>query len=410
MSEIDAIRSSQEPSLIDEEAAKTMPENNNTHRLTYEDKEVLLIGTAHVSRESADLVKAVIEEEKPDTVCVELCDSRMQAIKEKDRWRDMNIIKVIKEKKAFLLLSNLILASFQKKVGQKFNIKPGEEMIRAMESAEIVGAEVYPADREIRITLTRAWRLMGLWTKLKVSFQALLSLGSVDDITEEEIERMKEQDVLESILAEIGKELPEVRSIIIDERDKFLAQKIRTAPGKRIVAVVGAGHVPGIKRYWNQDIDMEVLQQLPPPGKVGKTLKWLIPSAIIALIVYGFFAAGSKAGVEMVKWWVLANGVLASLGAIIALAHPFTIAAAFLAAPITSLNPMIAAGWVSGLVETVSRKPTVRDFESLGEDITSVKGFWKNKITRILLVVVFTNIGSSVGTFVALPLMVKAFA
>ena len=387
-----------------------MSENSNKHHLTYGDKEIILIGTAHVSRESADLVKAVIEEEKPDTVCVELCNARLQAIREKDRWRNMNIIKVIREKKAFLLLSNLILASFQKKVGQKFNIKPGEEMIRAIESAETVGATIYPADREIRITLTRAWRLMGLWTKAKVTFQALLSLGSVDEITEEEIEKMKEQDVLESILTEIGKELPEVRAIVIDERDRYLAEKIRTAPGNRIVAVVGAGHVPGIKKYWNQAVDMGALEKLPPPGKTGKVLKWLIPSAIIALIIYGFFAAGSKAGVEMVKWWVLANGVLAGLGAIIALAHPFTIAAAFLAAPITSLNPMIAAGWVSGLVETVSRKPTVRDFENLSDDITSVKGFWRNKITRILLVVVFTNIGSSVGTFVALPLMVKAFA
>ena len=384
--------------------------SNDVHHITYEGKEFIIIGTAHVSHESAELVSRVIEEEKPDTVCVELCDSRLQSMVHKERWQNMNIIKVIKEKKASLLLSNLILSSFQKKIGEKFNIRPGEEMMRAIKGAEEVGAQVYPSDREIRITLTRTWRHMGLWSKIKLFFQSIFSFGAIDDITEEEIEKMKKQDMLESVLAEIGKELPEVRSILIDERDQYLAYKIRSAPGERILAVVGAGHVPGIKKYFDKPINIRELEILPPPKKILGILKWIIPAVIIGIIIYGFFNAGSKAGIEMITWWLLANGTLAGLGALIALAHPLTILSAILAAPLTSLNPMVAAGWVSGLVEAFSRKPTVKDFETLTEDISSIKGFWRNKITRILLVVLFTNIGSSLGTFLALPMMLKAFA
>ena len=387
-----------------------MTNNDNIHRLTFEDREITLIGTAHVSRESADLVTRVIEEEKPDTVCVELCESRYKAIKQKNRWQNTDLIKVIREKKSFLLLSNLLLTSFQKKIGQKLGVKPGEEMIRAMEAADSVGAHIHLADRDIRITLSRTWRLMGLWTKMKLLAQLVTSMGEVDSIKEEDIEKMKDKDVLETLLSEIGETLPELRRILIDERDQYLTEKIRSAPGKRIVAVVGAGHVPGIKRDWNEAIDLNALDELPPKAKLFSFLKWGIPALVVGLIVLGFFYAGSSAGTHMIKWWVLANAVFAGLGAAIALAHPLTILSAIVASPITSLNPMIAAGWVAGLVEAFIGKPKVKDFENLPADILSLKGFWKNKITRILLIVVFTNLGSSLGAFVAIPLMARVFA
>ena len=382
-------------------------DNSMIHSLLVDDKEIILVGTAHVSKDSVNLVKAVIDVERPDTVCVELCPSRYQSIRQRDRWQDMNIIKVVKEKKAFLLLSNLLLASFQKRIAEKLDIKPGEEMIQAIETGEAVGAKIYLADRDIRITLSRTWRAMRLWDKLKILFQLVLSLGQLDEITEQDIEKMKQEDMLETLLADIGKSLPVLRDILIDERDRYLVHKIRTAPGKKVVAVVGAGHVPGIKKYWDSDIDNKSLETIPPKSKVSRLLKWIVPSAILALMIIGFFYGGRHAGTEMLAWWILANGVLAGLGAVMALAHPLTILSSILAAPLTSLNPMIAAGWVSGLVEAFSRKPKVRDFENLQEDIHTLKGFWKNNITRILLVVVFTNIGSSLGTFVAIPLMVK---
>jgi len=380
---------------------------NNIHHLVFEDKEIILLGTAHVSKESVRLAVDVIEAEKPDTVCVELCESRYQSIRQKDKWQDTDIVKVIKEKKTFLLLSNLLLVSFQKRIADKLDVKPGEEMIKAMEVGEALGAEIHLADRNIRITLLKTWRAMGLWSKVKLLFQLVLSIGKIDEINEEDIEKMKQEDVLHTLLSDVGKSLPILKDILIDERDQYLAQKIRTAPGNKIVAVVGAGHVPGIKKCWNTDIDIEALEQIPPKGKTSGILKWIIPLAILVLIVLGFYHGGANAGTDMIWWWVMANGILAGLGAAIAMAHPLTILSSVLAAPLTSLNPMIAAGWVSGLVEAFSRKPKVKDFERLPEDILSIRGFWRNKVTRILLVVVFTNLGSSLGTFVAIPLMVK---
>ena len=384
-----------------------MTDNTSIHRLEWDGRTVILVGTAHVSQESADLVRQTIETEQPDTVCVELCESRLQSIRQKSRWQEMDIIKVVKEKKAFLLLSNLILASFQKRIADRMDIKPGQEMITAVEVAEEAGAQVSLADRDIRVTLSRTWRSMGLWDKVKLLYQLLLSLGEVDDLSQEDIERMKQEDVLNALLEEIGTSQPVIREILIDERDRYLAQKIKEAPGTRIVAVVGAGHVPGIKRYWSTDTDLTALEALPPKSRLSGIIKWGLPAAILGLFLYGFYAGGAKAGSDMILWWVAANGLLAGIGALIAWGHPLTILSSILSAPLTSLNPMIAAGWVSGLVETVSRKPKVRDFESLQDDIRSVRGFWTNKVTRILLVVVFTNLGSSIGTFVAFPMIVR---
>jgi pheromone shutdown-related protein TraB len=250
---------------------------------------------------------------------------------------------------------------------------------------------------------------MGFWTKFKLLLQLITSMGDVEDIEKEDIEKLKEQDVLETLLSELGKTLPDLQRVLIDERDQYLAHKIRTAPGKKIVAVVGAGHVPGIKKYWEKPVDIAALEIIPPKGKWGGFLKWGIPTLVIFLIILGFYMAGASAGADMIKWWVLANAVLAGLGAAVALAHPLTVLAAIIASPITSLNPMIAAGWVAGLVQVFLVKPKVKDFQRLPEDIVSVKGFWKNKITRILLIVVLTNLGSSLGAFVAIPLMAKAF-
>jgi pheromone shutdown-related protein TraB len=388
----------------------TTADDKNVYRLNYLDKRITLIGTAHVSLESAELVAKIISQEKPETVCVELCRSRYESMTQKKNWKETDLIKVIKEKKAFLLLSNLMLAYFQKRIGKTLGIKPGEEILRAINVAQEVGAHIHMADRDVRTTLARTWRHMGLWTKLKLMAQFITSAWDVDKLKQEDIEKMKREDVLESLLSEIGGAFPLIRRIIIDERDQYLAHKIRTAPGKDIVAVVGAGHVPGIQKHWHDDIDMESLEKVPPRRKLFRILKWAIPALIIGLIIAGFFIAGKTAGTHMIKWWVLANAVLAGLGAAVAMGHPITVLSAVFASPLTSLNPMIAAGWVSGLVETLMGKPKVRDFENLPEDIASLKGFWQNKITRILLVVVFTNMGSALGTFVAIPLMVRAFA
>jgi len=386
-----------------------MTNNPDIHQLEFGQKKITLIGTAHISRQSVNLVEEIIKEEKPETVCIELCQSRYQSLTQKDNWQKTDLIKVIREKKAFLLLINLLLASFQKRIGNQLGIKPGEEIIKAIEISREISAQIHLVDREIRTTLSRVWRLMSLWTKIKLMFQFVISIGRSDSIQEEDIEKLKSKDVLEMLLAEVGETLPELRMILIDERDKYLAQKIRTAPGEKIVAVVGAGHVPGLIKNWNEPVDIPSLEKLPPHGSLSSLIKWGLPVTIILMITWGFSNFGISAGTDMLKWWIIANAILSGLGAAVALAHPLTILIAIIAAPFTSLNPMIAAGWVAGIAEVFLRKPQVKDFEALSEDIASVKGFWSNKITRILLIVVFTNLGSSLGTFVAIPLMAKVF-
>ncbi|MGD9162737.1 MAG: TraB/GumN family protein [Desulfobacteraceae bacterium] len=390
-----------------------MPDNNDVHRLEYNGKEIIILGTAHVSQKSVDLVRDTIEAEKPDTVCVELCDSRFQALTQKQKWQDTDLLKVIKEKKATLLLANFMLSSIQRKIGKKLGIKPGEEMAQAIRSAKEADSKIHLADRDIRTTLSRAWKSITLWEKVKLMAQFVASSFGADEISEEEVEELKNKDMLETLLTEIGESQPQLKKILIDERDQYLTEKIRTAPCEKIVAVVGAGHVPGIKAGWNSDIDMEELEKQPPKGNLGSTLKWGIPILIVVLIIAGFYIFGIEAAKEMVKTWVIANMLCAGVGAALAFAHPVTIITAAVASPITSLNPMIGAGFVAGAVQIFISKPKVRDFESLPDDITSIKGFWKNKITKILLVVAFTNLGSSAGaiySFFVLGSKVKIIA
>ncbi|TYT73747.1 TraB/GumN family protein [Desulfobotulus mexicanus] len=389
------------------EPAQDTYESENLTLLHHGEKTIYLIGTAHVSRQSADEVEEAIRAYQPDTVAVELCASRYESIRSPDRWQNMDILQVIREKKAFLLLSNLMLAAFQKRIADRMDIRPGEEMLRAIEGAEKTGAAIHLADREVRITLARIWGEMGFFAKSKLIFQLLGSGFEADTIKEEEIERLKNKDAMASLMEEMAGAHPVLQKVLIDERDQYLAEKIRTAPGKNIVAVVGAGHVPGIVNYWEKTIDTAPLETTPPPGKTGKILKWLLPAIILLIFAAGFFFGGKDTGIEMIAFWVIANGIFAGIGAAASMAHPLTILTAVVAAPLTSLNPMVAAGWVAGLTEVFLRKPCVADLQNLNQDITSLKGFWKNKATRILLVVVFTNLGSSVGTFVALPLMLR---
>jgi pheromone shutdown-related protein TraB len=382
-------------------------EHQNISRIKLEDREIILIGTAHVSRDSVDLVEQTIDLEKPDTVCVELCKPRYDAIRQKSKWNDTDILKVIKEKRTGALLSQLIMASMQKKIAQKFHITPGEEMLRAIDRAEANGAELVLADREIRITLLRAWRMMGFCNKMKFIPDLILSFFSDEEITEEEVEKLKQQDVLEYALKTIGEKLPRLKEILIDERDLYLAQTIGHASGNRIVAVVGAGHVPGITRHLGEEIDLAALNEVPGKGVWGKAAGWIFPLAIVGIFAAGFFYSGSEASLKMIGWWSAITAFFAAAGALVMLAHPLTIVASALAAPVTTLHPLIAAGWVAGLAEATLRKPQVKDFLALPDDIVSIKGFFHNRITRLLLLVAVVNLTTSVGTFLAIPIIMR---
>ena len=384
-------------------------DHQNVHRLTLDSREIILIGTAHISRESADLVDRVITEEKPDVVCVELCKARFEAIQQKDKWQEMDIVKVIRENRTALLLSQLLMMSLQKKIAERFNINPGEDMLRAISRAEESGAEVVLADREIRVTLLRTWRMMGLWSKMKFLSDMILSLFIGENITEENIEELKQHDVLDLALKSIGEKLPELKTTLIDERDQFLACSIRNSQGRKIVAVVGAGHIPGIIENIGKEIDIDEINTIPPRSFWARFFGWGFSAAIMSLFVAGFFYSGGRTSIHMMLSWSVITAICATIGAMMLLAHPFTILASALSAPIATLHPLIATGWVAGLTEATFRKPQVRDFLDLKDDITTVKGFFRNRITRILILVVVVNLTTSIGTFVAIPVMMKYF-
>jgi len=376
--------------------------HHNITRIVLNDKEIFLVGTAHVSLESVKLVEQTVAAVKPDSIAVELCDSRLQSLKDPDRWKNTDIFAIIKEGKVFLLFAQLILASFQKKLGEQLKVKPGAEMMRAVELAEESGAELVLADREVRTTLKRVWASLGFWKGMKVLIALLGSIISNEKIDQEEIERMKQADALDELMAEFTKALPQVRRTLIDERDQFLASKIASSKGKVIVAVVGAGHVPGIKKWINESIDLEALNEIPKKFSPVKIIAWLIPIAVAGLIIYGFYSAGSDKGIEMAATWFWINAILGGFGAACALAHPLTILTAFLVSPFTSLNPLIAGGWVAGLSETILRKPKVADFEAISDDLSSITGLWKNRVTRIILVVALTNGFGTLGTLIGI--------
>ncbi len=379
----------------------------NVERLKIKDKEIILVGTAHISKESINLVEQVINEEEPDTIGVELCQKRYDTILKKDKWEDTKITKIIKEGKTQLFLANLLISSFQKRIGKDLKVKPGAEMIQAIEAGKKVSAQIALLDRDIQITLKRAWRKMGILEKAKLMYSLLTGLISPEEIEEEMVEKIKEKDVMTQMMEEFGREVPSVKEVLIDERDIYIANKILAAPGKKIVAVVGAGHISGIKKYLGEERDLKPLEEIPQGSPWLKYIAYIIPLVFLSIITWGFINHRSiDLTITMLTYWFLINGFLSALGAMIAFGHPLTILSAFLAAPFTSLNPTIGAGIVAGLIEAKLREPRVKDFQDLNE-ITNFSGFYHNRISRILLVAALANLGSSIGTFVALPYLIS---
>jgi len=364
------------------------------------DKDVYLVGTAHLSNESVADVETTVEMVKPDAIAVELCQGRYQAMTQADNWGKMDIFKVVRQKKAVFLLAQLIMTSFYRRLGEKLGIQPGAEMLKGIEMAEKTGAQLVLADRNIEVTLKRVWGYLGFWNKLKLFGQLALGVFSHEEIDSDMIEKLKEKDQLEAVMTEFAGNFPEIKRRLIDERDTYLAQEIRTAPGKTIVAVIGAGHVPGITTQIQENHNLDELKELPPKSPWLPIFKWGIPLAIVALLAYGF-TKDTEHGIENIYIWFLVNGVLSAVGAALAMAHPLTILSAFLAAPLTSLNPLMAAGWVAGIVQALIKRPKVSDLEDLPEAISTFKGFWTNPATRILLVVALANVGSVAGTWIA---------
>ncbi|WKY43401.1 TraB/GumN family protein [Eubacteriaceae bacterium ES2] len=375
-------------------------ESNNITRLDFEGKELILIGTAHVSQNSAIEVRQVIEAEKPDTVCIELDQQRYDSISQKEKWSNTDIVKVVKSGRAGFMFVNILLSNYQRKLADQFGIQSGQEMITGIECAKEMNANLVLADRNIQITFNRIWRGSGFFEKAKLIFSIALSVVDNEEITEEELEELKSADMLSAALAEMGSAFKGVKKFLVDERDQYLAYRIKNAPGQKIVAVLGAAHVPGIKEEIYKEQNIKELETIPKKSSASKVVGWLIPVAILLIVVATFFV-NPQSGLEQAKNWIIWNGLLSALGTLIAGGHILSVLTALVMAPITSLNPLLAAGWFAGIVEAHFRKPKVEDFESLSQDLTSFKGLWKNKVTKVLMVVVFANLGSVIGTWVS---------
>ncbi len=368
----------------------------------HNEKTILLVGTAHISQQSADLVKEIIDQEQPDTVCIELDEKRYAALSNPQQWENLDLKQIIHKKQLSTLLVNLVLASYQKKLGGKLGIQPGTELLTAARTAEAYDIPVELCDRDVRITLRRAWKATSLWKKFYMMASLMASLFDDTELDEDKLAELRSKDVLSELMKEIGESLPAAKETLIDERDIFMAEKVKQAPGKRIVAVVGAGHMEGIKRVFpvNNNDKMEGINTIPPVSKSWKVVGWSIPVAILlSLAIIGFRQGAGEAGANAL-YWILANGIPSALGAIIALAHPATIISAFAAAPITSLTPVIGAGYVCAFVQVMTRPPVVKEFEGVSNDMVTVRGWWRNKLLRIFLVFLMTGLGSSIGTWV----------
>ena len=389
--------------------------SDTTRILELAGRRIVLIGTAHVSRESVDEAVAAIANEQPDMVCVELDENRWRSMTSPDAWEKTDIIKIIKDGKAFLLLATLALSAFQKRMGMDSGVKPGEEMIAAVRAAEAAGIPYAFCDRDVQTTLRRAWGRSNFWNKSKLMAQLIASAFGTEKPDAAEIEKLKNKSELDQMMNELAEYLPSVKETLIDERDRYLAARIWSSTGQRIVAVIGSGHADGVVSWLERmagsssgspaSTDVSDLETIPPPGIIARSAGWLVPALIVGLIVAGFFTSGAEASLNLVVRWILLNGSLAAIGALLCLAHPLTIIVSFLAAPIGTLNPLVAVGLFSGVTEAWLRKPRVSDFQSLSSDVATLKGFYSNKVTHILLVFFLSSMGGAIGNFIALPIL-----
>ncbi len=381
-------------------------------KVTINGKQIILVGTAHISDKSVELVKETIEKEKPDSVGIELDLQRFRQLQSGQKWENTNISHIIKSGKTYLFLLNLMLSNMQRRLGQEVGVKPGSEMIEAYKIAKEKGLVIELLDRDVQITLKRALAFTGLREKIKILFHIVSGLfgGEREELTKEKIESLKEKDVMTELMKELSNTAPTVKKVLVDERDLFIANRILASKSKKIVAVVGAGHIEGIKKALHEKTDLRNLLTVPKNKSIlGTILKYSIPALFILFIAFAFLNKGANASIEVIFLWFVITGIFSALGALLARAHPVSILVAFLAAPFTTLHPALAAGWFAGATEVKFNSPKVKDFNSLNQ-LDSVGSFYRNRVTKILLVTALTNLGATIGVIIALPYILSVLA
>lgn len=392
-------------------------ENKSTQKiLELNGRQIVLVGTAHVSRASIEEVERAIDEQNPDTVAIELDENRLENIENQDSWKKMDIIKVLKNRQGFLLLANIVLSSYQKRMGDGAGVKPGDEMMAAIKKARARGIPQVMVDRPVSVTLRRAWAKNSFWGKCKLFSMLIATAFSREQISETEIENLKQSSEMDTMMQELSSYLPAVKSVLIDERDFYLASKIWGCSGSKVLAVLGAGHLGGVESCLKKIAagemapDVSQISSVPEKSAASKAALWIIPVLIVCLIAAGFVFGGIEKGADLIGSWVLWNGILAGIGAVLGGAHILTVLVSVAGAPFTSLCPFVGIGLVAGIVQAAVRKPAVRDMENLQNDAVSLKGFYRNRILRILVIFFLTSLGSSIGTFIGGASFVSIFA
>jgi pheromone shutdown-related protein TraB len=366
------------------------------------DREIVVVGTAHVSRESVDLVRRAIDELRPDAVAIELDPKRFEALSRPDRFEALDLREVIRTRQLATLGLNLALAAYQRSLGVALGVKPGAELLEAARSAEQAGIPVALCDRDVRITLRRAWHALSFWQRVLLLTSFSAALFERAQLSEDDLRELRRTDVLSRLLTELGNAFPGLKLVLIDERDAYLAERIRETPGRRIVAVIGAGHLEGVVRALERDerIDLEALSATPRASRWTHVLGWGIPALVLlSLFVIGLRDGGAVAG-ENVAFFALATGLPSAAGTLLALGHPATVLSALLLAPLTALSPLIGIGHVTALVQSWVRPPFVRELSSALDDLGSAAGLWRNRLLRVLLVFTLSTLGGIVGTWV----------
>ena len=390
-------------------APATIESEQPLRQINRDGVEYTIIGTAHVSRASAETVQQMAESGDYDAIAVELCQARYDALTGERNWTDLDLYKIIREGKAGLVMANLALSAYQRRIADQFGIEPGAEMKAAAAAAKERDLPLQLVDRNLATTLRRSYANVPWYKRLYLMTGLALGMVSSEEIDEEAIEKLKQGDILESTFTEFAQHSPELFEALIAERDRYMAASLREEntnySGRKILVVIGAGHMEGLSHHLKsgtvspQD-ERESLDRMPPRATWPRMIPWAIMVLVLAGFILGF-SRSPELGWRLVMLWVAINGGLAALGALIARGHPLTVISAVVAAPLTSLNPTIGAGMVTGLVESWLRKPRVSDLESLRFDITSLKGWFRNPATRILLVFFLSNLGSAIGTWVA---------
>lgn len=370
--------------------------------LDLDGRRVVLVGTAHISQHSVDLVRQVIERERPDRVCIELDPKRYQALSEKKQWEALDLKQIIRNKQLPTLLVNLVLASYQKRLGGQLGIEPGRELLEAAKVAEELDIPIELCDRDVRITLRRAGAATSLFRKLILLSELLASLLDSPEISEQDLAELKQKDALSELMEGLGKQFPSLKVVLIDERDAYLKEKIHRSSGDRLVAVVGAGHLQGIRKALtsSEEVDLEELEVIPPVSPWWKVVGWSVPVLILGSIGWLAWQKGLDVAGDNLLFWILANGIPTAIGAMLATAHPLTVVAGFCAAPLTSLTPVVGAHYVTAFVQAYFRPPIVKELQSVSEDIGSPRMWWKNRMLKIFLAFLLPGLGSVLGTFV----------